>query len=423
MVNAALHPIPAVIEQHAGESAHLCHVRSTLVDAPHVRLGELRRIDSRLAAHLDGLAVAGAFGRKVCEAAVLAKTAHGEVFAAIARAIEDGDTGRLDQLLTLAEANLQVQAGALFAFNWVSAQWLKGITRGLLDSSSAFRRRVGIAACASHLVDAGPALTSALHDADAPLRATALRVAGEGGRSDLLPLCLGALTDDDAECRFQAIQSAALLGDRRAAVAALRDFALERGPYRARSLMILLKLATPAQAAAILKGLSDSEPDSRVLIRSAGIAGDPQWVSWLIGRMDDARLARLAGESFSTITGLDLSSPGFAGEPPQPLDPVPADDPEIEDIAVDEDDGLPWPSPPKLQAWWSANAHRFQAGARSFLGAPPSRAHCLKVLGSGYQRQRIAAAQFLCILQPGTKLFPTSAPAWRQQRWLDTMGA
>jgi hypothetical protein len=43
------------------------------------------------------------------------------------------------------------------------------------------------------------------------------------------------------------------------------------------------------------------------------------------------------------------------------------------------------------------------------------------VLKTGHQRQRILAAHYLCLLNPGTPLFNTSAPAWRQQRLLAQM--
>jgi hypothetical protein len=79
---------------------------------------------------------------------------------------------------------------------------------------------------------------------------------------------------------------------------------------------------------------------------------------------------------------------------------------------MDPDDGLPWPDPVKFQKWWDANKHNFRNGARQFMGKQPSIDHCKGILKSGYQRQRIAAAQYLCSLQPGTVLFPTSAPAW-----------
>ncbi|MCK7582576.1 MAG: hypothetical protein MZV65_48050 [Chromatiales bacterium] len=64
------------------------------------------------------------------------------------------------------------------------------------------------------------------------------------------------------------------------------------------------------------------------------------------------------------------------------------------------------------------NRHRFPAGVRHFMGEPPNPENCRRVLRDGYQRQRIAAALYLALLRPGTPLFPTSAPAWRQKRWL-----
>jgi uncharacterized protein (TIGR02270 family) len=160
----------------------------------------------------------------------------------------------------------------------------------------------------------------------------------------------------------------------------------------------------------------------RLLTRSIGIAGDPHYIPWLISQMQDPKLTRLAVESFSFITGLDLAYLDLDRKPPDNFESGPNDDPEDDNVAMDEDEGLPWPDPVKIQAWWNANKHRFQPGVRYFMGEPPSVPHCMKVLREGYQRQRIAAAEYLCLLQPGTKLFPTSAPAWRQQRWLSKMG-
>jgi hypothetical protein len=74
-----------------------------------------------------------------------------------------------------------------------------------------------------------------------------------------------------------------------------------------------------------------------------------------------------------------------------------------------------------VQGWWNANSHHFQSGGRYLLGEPVSRENCMRVLKDGYQRQRILAAHYLCLLNPGTPLFNTSAPAWRQQRLLAKM--
>jgi len=51
----------------------------------------------------------------------------------------------------------------------------------------------------------------------------------------------------------------------------------------------------------------------------------------------------------------------------------------------------------------------------------PTPATCLEVLKTGFQRQRIAAAEYLTLLTPGTPLFNTAAPTRRQQRLLAAM--
>ena len=103
------------------------------------------------------------------------------------------------------------------------------------------------------------------------------------------------------------------------------------------------------------------------------------------------------------------------------MDFGPTEDPADDNVAMDPDDDLPWPDPDKIQAWWDANKPRFQEGVRYFMGEPVSVPHCQNILRDCYQRQRIAAALYLCLLHPGTPLFNTSAPAWRQLRWLAKM--
>ena len=61
-----------------------------------------------MAAHLDGLAVAGEFGSSLCEAA-LETPGVGEVFAATVRAIEEKDERRLDKLFALVGAVPEAQ--------------------------------------------------------------------------------------------------------------------------------------------------------------------------------------------------------------------------------------------------------------------------------------------------------------------------
>jgi len=410
--------IAVVVDQHAEDAAVLRNTRAYLLGASQVRLNHLARLDERLAAHLDGLSVAGAQGWAAA-AQALEKPDRGQAFVATVCAIEERDARRLDVLLATAEALPESLDGLDSAFGWVSASALRGITGSLLASQDAFRRRVGIVACNLHRVDPGAALAEAVADDDPGLRAQAWRAAGELARRDLLGASVAALSDADAACAFQAARAAVLLGDRGDAVQALLRIAMADGPHRMDALRLLLKLLDLPQALPILRTLTDAPGQAKALVRCVGVAGDPHFMEWLLGRMDDPLLSRQAGEAFCMITGLDLAWLDLECKRPAGFEPGPDDTAGNEDVEVDEDEDLPWPDPVKLRAWWGANAHRFASGTRYFMGERLSADLCVRVLREGFQRQRIAAAQHLCFLNPGTRLFPTSAPAWRQQRWLD----
>src|SRR6266404_2615395 len=119
-------PVVPIVRQHTEESAILHGVRSRLIRSPHLKLHRLRRLDDRLAAHLDGLAVAGDTAWTLCEAA-LEVPGPGAVFTAAVRALEDGREQGLARLLALGEALPEAEPALISAFGWVSAPTLRGI--------------------------------------------------------------------------------------------------------------------------------------------------------------------------------------------------------------------------------------------------------------------------------------------------------
>src|SRR6516165_3319822 len=90
--------VPVVVQQHADAAISLRNIRSGQVTAPHVNLSKLRRLDDRIAAHLDGLAIAGRYGTSLAMAA-LAKPGRGEAFVAAVQAIETRDSVGMEKLL------------------------------------------------------------------------------------------------------------------------------------------------------------------------------------------------------------------------------------------------------------------------------------------------------------------------------------
>lgn len=408
--------IPSVLLQHAISAASLFVQRSYLSWRAHVALRHLDRIDNRLAANIDGLRVAGEVGWKAC-LSQLENADHGEMFTATVLAIESKDPQRINNLFALAEALPQTQRGLFSAFGWASSQFLQGTIKQLLSSEIPFQRLVGITCCALQRVDPGQALTAAIRDDYLPLRTRALKAAGELGRRDLIFLCEESAKDKDPAVSFWAAWSAALLGSRNT-LPQLINFGSQSNAYQFRALNLLLKILPVNEAHTYLQNLAQNPMNLRALIHGAGAAGDPFYIPWLIKQMTDLKLARLAGEAFSFITGLDLAYLDLERKPPEDFVSGPNDDPNDENVDIDPDDNLPWPDAEKIAHWWQQNQHQFQNGNRYFMGALVTREHCVHVLKEGFQRQRIAAAQYLCLLQPGSVLFPTSAPAWRQQRLL-----
>jgi uncharacterized protein (TIGR02270 family) len=412
--------VDPIVAQHAEQASFLWTLYARAGHAPHLTLRELARLSDRIDAHLDGLRVAGEAGWKACEAPI-AEADPGGFFTRMVLAIEAKDAQRIDAILSLADA-APLQAALISAFGWISASFLQGTVKGLLNSTSPFRRRVGIACCVMHGADPGQALRVAVTDEDPILRATALSAVGELGRTDLDAMCNHYLNDQDAVCRFDAARSAVLLGNRGAALEALTRIGLEPAASRASAFRLMLQAISVSASHAVLQQVAGDPQRLRWLIEGSGIAGDPKYVPWLIGHMTNQKTARLAGEAFGLIAGVEHGDSKLGGERPKNLESGPNDDPEDPNVDMDPDEGLPWPDPRKIEDWWASNNRRFTPGTRYFKGAPITREHCIAVLKNGLQRQRVLAAHYLCLLDPGTPLFNTSAPAWRQQRLLAKMG-
>jgi uncharacterized protein (TIGR02270 family) len=129
-------------------------------------------------------------------------------------------------------------------------------------------------------------------------------------------------------------------------------------------------------------------------------------------------VARVAGESVYNITGLDLAWNDLEGEWPEGFTAGPTEDPEDENVEMDVDENLPWPSADGVARWWREHGDQFAAGERHLLGRPLTEDWLEEVLRHGKQRQRAAAALELAIRRPGEPLFEVRAPGFRQQELL-----
>jgi uncharacterized protein (TIGR02270 family) len=384
-------------------------------------LRKLARVDHRIDAHHDGCVIAGEFGLQLL-GRQLEDPSPAKLFAVSVVALTMQHRDVFERCLAIVDSVL-IGTGLVSALGWVTPARLAGVAKGLFNASSPQRRKLGLAACRLHGVSPGQSvMAAALTDSSTVVRREALRIVGQNASRDFAATVNGRLSDEDPMCVLWAAWSAVLLGNRGSALESLVDAGMTSGPQRGRALRLALQAMSVVAAHKLLQSLAPDTNDRRRLIEGTGIVGDPTYIPWLIGHMANDQDARAAGEAFSLITGADLALLDLERKPPENFESGPNDDPDDPNVDMDPDDGLPWPDPERIKAWWEKHSARFQPGTRYFMGAPVTRDHCIDVLKNGYQRQRILAAHYLCLLEPGTPLFNTSAPAWRQQKLLAQMG-
>ncbi|WP_339487736.1 TIGR02270 family protein [Pseudomonas rhizophila] len=409
-----------VLDQHAEEASFLAVLRDYALRAPHYDIDHLDKLDNRLDAHLDGLRIAAPGGLETL-LTQLGPHAIGEMFVCVVLAFEAANAKVLSRLSEHLRSALETERGYLMALGWLDWERVSPWIERMLASPEPLFRRLGLAACGMHRHDPGPALLAVLSDADPSVLARAARTAGELRRRDLLPAIRTHRQHEDAATRFWTNWATAQMGDAQA-LEPLRQFAEQPGQFQYRALCVLLAWQEREPSIAWIRQLVQDPRDRRIGIQALGLLGDPVCVPWLIQQMSDLPYARVAGEAFSLITGADLALLDLELRDLPDFDAGPNDDPQDTNVAMDPDENLPWPDPQLITAWWQAHGGDFQAGVGYVLGQMQSEASFRQALAHGQQRQRIAAACGIARFRPNEVLFPTSAPAWRQQQLLGRTG-
>jgi uncharacterized protein (TIGR02270 family) len=409
--------IPEIVSQHAEEAAFLWLRRDAAVFAPHYLLPDLARLDARVEAQLEGLRVAGEPGWDIL-ATTLATGDPGAVFAASVLALKGDHFDKIEQVIQLGTAGPDAARGLVSALGWLAYEQASKHVKPLLVAEESTWKRVGIAALAIHRRNPGPALLKAFAAEHPLLKARAFRAAGELGLVDSHITLRANLKAKDPTVRFWAAWSNALLSGHKDAAAYLKDVAEAGGPFAERAAQMAMRRLEPNNAKLWLKRLVKDLGQKRIAVIAAGAFADPEAIPFLIDQMKVPKLARVAGESFSLITGVHIAYDKLEGEKPEGFEAGPTENPEDKDVAMDADLNLAWPDQDLIKKWWTARQGNFAKGTRYLLGQPITEESLRLALKHGYQRQRAAAALELAILKPGRPLFEVRAPGWKQQAML-----
>jgi uncharacterized protein (TIGR02270 family) len=403
-------PILKIVSQHAEGAAFEWLLRDAAVESAHHNLVQLSRIDERVSAHLDGLLVAKDAGWDACMEG-LAWKEPGEIFAAAWMALSTTPAERIERVIELALTRADLLRAFVSALGWMEWGYVAGRARDWMESDDSRLRELGLSAAAVHRRLSRSELGRALEDEDQGVRRRAMKAVGEMGESCFLPQLRHAMLSKDEAERFQAAWSGCLLGDS----SFTSELCLQaRAPTveAEQACLLAVRSMNHEDSFRWLAAFAKNGGDTRVLVKGMGASGDASHLPALLEMMEDAVWSRLAGESFTFITGLDLAEEGMEGQAPEGYNAGPNDDPEDENVAGDPDEGLPWPLATEVARWWHGSPP--SPAGRRFLGKAPLTDHLRTVLRTGTQRQRAAAALELALREPGKILYNTAAPGVRQ---------
>jgi uncharacterized protein (TIGR02270 family) len=376
----------------------------------------LAKLDEKIEAQIDGLRVAGDEGWEIFRE-ILSLDQTGEIFTIAVFAFESRHKDRIQIVTEAGTRNPDLSRGIVSALGWLSYTKAKFFIQQYSNADSTELRRIGTASYAIHRQESGIFFQDGIFSSDTLLKARTLKAIGELGKIEFTATLQDQFEDEDDKCRFYAAWSSGLLGSM-AGVPVLQAIAQTQGPFSEQACIAALRRMPIAEGLEWQRALAKKADLQRMAIIGAGSIGDPVLIPWLIEYMAIPELARVAGESFSMITGVDLAYEDLEREWPEGFEAGPTENPEDEDVDMDPDEDLPWPEPLLIQEWWQKNKANFKNGVRHLCGRPITEEQCQHVLRNGFQRQRAAAAMELAMMNPGQPLFNVKAPGFRQQKLL-----
>jgi hypothetical protein len=154
-----------------------------------------------------------------------------------------------------------------------------------LGAHDAFKRYLGVAACAAHNVDPKQFLGRLVHDPDAE-------------RGDLAQEMAAALKSEDDAVRLWAGWALTELGSGDLARAELRKAATAGIPGALAALRASIKAGPEKEVRAWMGGLMKSVSTAPLAVRGIGMLGDRSILPWLIQRMKEPYVAVAACAAF-----------------------------------------------------------------------------------------------------------------------------
>ena len=400
-----------IFEQFADNASYLWLLRSIAVEQPHYAREDIQELEHRIDAQLDGLMISIEQSWPICLDA-LELQESGNTFTAAILAFRSHDVKNIQTVIEVGLANAETEKGLISALGWLPEKLIQSWIEKLLGSKDLNHKYLALAACSVRRQNPGEALARILDRDDCrqheKLYSRALRLIGEVRRQDLMPYLNSAMNSRQPDIRFWSHWSGVLLGNRNA-VENLKPYVFTENPHQQKAINIAFRVLTIDQSRQWIAELGKDGNQSRAVVKATGVLGDPHAVNWLISKMEFPADSRLAAESFTNITGIVLEQYDLINSHTEFLPDHPNDDPDDDDVSLDEDENLPWPAVEKIKNIWINHGRNFIAGQRYFMGRSIEPKLLRDKLKTANQRQRHAAALELAFFDLNVPLPNTRA--------------
>jgi len=408
---ASIQVIPNVLQQHADIAVYQAESIYYSQRSSAFSLNDLVNEEERLEANIDGLFISDHEGTPYYKKVIL-KDDYGELFAATVLSIKLRDDSLFETIFELAEDNEYLLNAIADALIWLPYSGVSLYLDLLYNTRKPEKQYVAIAASAGHRRINIRHLVDALSSANMMLLARAIIAVAELGEESLASKIEGYLVHKEESIRFSANWALTRFGNADA-MNNLNRF-LFNPLYAERAIFFEVMQKDINKTVYLLRHLFQNNETKRLAVFGMGLLGNPASIDSLIKVMYEDELARVAGEAFSFITGLNLDYENFDQDSPEGFESGPNDNPKDENVEMDRDEDLPWPNPTLIARWWEENKKNFSPQKKYIFGKEMSMLQFKEVLIHGTQIQREFSALAIAVRQRNQPIFNTKAPAKRQ---------
>lgn len=377
-----------IYEEHLNEAGWLWGNWSSSLDSAIYALSDVvAGPEERLLAHLDGLVLGGQPVAQKLLIPALAGDDLGGIAAAAWALVQAEDADHQDVVIdALAAAEPSIQAAIGRALYLAPRADISRLIPHFHAGAPRLRAMV-IDIFGQREPDwVREQIDPAMRSGQAPLMAAGLRAVRNLRERALLDWVTVASQSDDIEVRLEAMQTGLSFAVK-TAWNECRIFAGGVGEISRMALGLLATSPDPNDRTFVREKAKGEDPGLHALW-ALGFAGDADSADVIVQAMADEKKSKVAGESFSAITGLaiagEMAKPGETQGPD--VEEVKDDDPPP---TVKSEDSLPEPNVEKVKKWWEKERRKFVPGTRYCGGQArsPATLRTAFISGASWRRE------------------------------------